>query len=223
MTTNSDKKKIIAISAVAILAASLGTYFAATSYLPSQDPDVVQDDTTLPINTPNLRKGPPPMSLEAWGTKYSSFEQARASSEMASASLPSAVPSDLHLDSVRVQGDESTKFMTAFYLSQGDSTDDSSTFQDVMSRGGIVVVYSIESYSPFDREKWMEAFVSEAPEVRRIETVNGTPAVVNTGNPEEGITYQVLFWDGDLKINLVSIKYTDQDLIRIAETIVKAA
>lgn len=230
-STNNNRKnkntwttRIIATSAIAILAVSLVAYFSAVSSLGTQgladSQSSASQQTADNNNSANLRKGPPPMPLTAWGARIESFELAKVSVGIDSASLPSEIPSKLRLDSARIQTDGSTKLMTVFYTPEGVIANDTSTFQGIMSNGGLAIVYSIESLSPeFDREAWIKAFVSEEPNVRRIETINGMQAIINTGNPDQGITYQVLFWKGDMQINLVSLKYTDTELMEIAKTI----
>lgn len=216
---------IISASVIAVLAVSFVAYFSTGSYLGTQgigdskSSAPTSQQATDSNNSANLRKGPPPMTLTAWGTRIESFEQAKASMGVDSASLPSEIPLELRLDSARVQTAGSTKLMTVFYTPEGSTASDTETFEGIMSRGGLVIVYSVESLSQeFDRDDWIKAFVSEEPNVRRIETINGMQALVNTGNPDQGITYQVLFWKGDLQINLVSLKYTETELMEIAKT-----
>lgn len=226
--TRKDRRTtgIIAVSVMAVLAVSVAAYLLSVSSLGTQgaadteSSSSVSQKTTDKNDSANLRKGPPPMPLTAWGDRTESFDQAKASVGINTASLPSKIPAELKLDSARVKTDRSAKLMTVFYTPQGIAASDAQTFQDIMSGGGLAIVYSIESLSPeFNRQDWIKAFVGEEPDIRRIETINGVQAVVNTGNPDQGITYQVLFWKGDLQINLVSLKYTDVELMEIAKSI----
>ncbi|HXG08075.1 MAG TPA: hypothetical protein VNI77_12205, partial [Nitrososphaera sp.] len=201
---------IVGIAVAAVLAASL------TAYMQSSMLAIHEDDSSSLYNPSNndanLQKGPPPMPLSGWGPKLQSFDEAKESSGLATISLPTRVPSEVAFDSARVLSSpgDSTSIVTVFYTPKGVTADDTTTFQDIMSNGGIAIVYAKESVSPeFDRDKWMEDFVNEAPEVRRIVDINNTPAVVNMGNMDQEITAQVLFYKGGVQINLVSLKYTD--------------
>lgn len=53
--------------------------------------------------------------------------------------------------------------------------------------------------------------------------INGNPAIVNHGNPDLYITAQVLMWkvkaNENIRVNLVSLKRSDLQLIKIAESI----
>ncbi len=215
-------KVTIAVAIIAVAAASTSIYYSYYKPLAGEQSQNSGGQNTLADDANAIRRGPPPVPLiDSHGPAFP-FGQAMVATGFKSASLPSQVPNGLNLDSVRVKasGNVETSFITAFYTPDGVKAADSNTFEDVMRGGGIAVIYAHEPTSPtYDQAKWMKEFVADAPDVRRIETVNGHPAIAVTGNPDKGLTYQVYIYEGDLQINLVSLKYTDTDLLKIAGSI----
>jgi hypothetical protein len=146
---------IMGIAVIIALIASFVTYQQSLIIAdPRRDPPSTYSPSS---NDVNLQKGPPPMPLSGWGPRFQSFDQAKATAGLTAASLPTQVPKEITFDSVRVLSSpgEPTKIITAFYTPQGVSADDSATFQNIISKGGIAIVYTKESVSPdFDRAKW---------------------------------------------------------------------
>lgn len=219
--------KMIVIAAIAAIAVVVSAFsLSASTLLNPEEGEMLDGQIVTPqqsagdvVSDENLRKGRPPMKLESWGPKYQSFEEAKSASGLANAFAPSYIPSELNLDSVRVQSGNGANFMTAFYASKNDTTKDSDSFQDFMKNGGIAIVYMYDPPSEtFDRDEWIERYVSEAPDGRHIETINGKPAIVSEGFPDQEITYQVVFYSDDVLVDLISLKYTDTELVKVAES-----
>jgi hypothetical protein len=227
------KKKNKGIILAAILAGAIiaATVTAAAAYWsPLSAPlsqDAAQTNAATADDAPYSKaRLPPPVPLvNTQGNQVSSFAQAKNQTGFAMApALPAtAVPAGLDLASIRIRTsveDPQSNIISVFYTPSGVTASDSDTFQGVMAKGGLAIIYSHEPSSPtYDRAKWMEAFVNEAPNARHIENINGSPAIVVEGNPPQGLTHQVFIYSGELQINLVSMTYTSADLVKIAQSI----
>ncbi|HVX02264.1 MAG TPA: hypothetical protein VHA09_03855 [Nitrososphaera sp.] len=232
MIEGKKKNKGIILAVViagAIIAATVTAavgYWSPLSALRSQDatqPSVAASADDVPYSKARL---PPPMPLvNTQGIQVSSFAQAKNQTGFATApALPATkVPTGLDLASIRIRtsaADPQSNIISVFYTPRGVTAADNDTFQGVMAKGGLAIIYSHEpSSQTYDRAKWMEAFVNEAPNARHIENINGSPAIVVEGNPPQGLTHQVFIYSGDLQINLVSMTYTSVDLVKIAQSI----
>lgn len=167
-----------------------------------------------------IKKGPPPRPWSMWGTGVGSFEQAKTGTGIQIASLPTYIPVELHLESMRIKVSGESAWISAIYTPQGVTAEDIDTFENTMNNGAIMVLYLKEKSSPdFNIKEWMERLVREFPDVRRIDTINGQSALIYTGNPDQGITSGVVFWKDDVQINVVSLKHDITVLKRIAESI----
>lgn len=222
---NANVKIIIIIVTVIAAAAATSTsiyyygYFLPVTNEPQQDS---AEQTDVGSNPNAVRRQPPPMPLiDSHGPAVSS-DEAKTLTRFESSSLPSQMPDGLQLDAVRVRTshDLQENLMTAFYTPVGVKAGDRDTFESVMEGGGIAIIWSHEpTSSSYDQASWIEAFVTDAPDVRRTETINDYPAIAVTGNPDKGLTYQVFLYKGDMQINLVSLKFTDTELLKIASSI----
>jgi hypothetical protein len=223
MKTNLSPKQTI--TKVAVLSGLAVVLVAAMAYYSFASPFGMQVDKQQTIPTDHniiLQRGPPPRQLDAWGPQVSSMNIAKSMTGYASASLPSYVPAQLKLESVRAKISTQTgdKFLTAIYTPQGITARDNDTFESVMDGSGMLIVYTQINQSPtFNLTKWMQSFVSEAPNVRHLETINGHPAIVTLGNPQIDATNQVLIYIDNLQINLVSKNYDIAELVKAAQSI----
>lgn len=227
---NSSDKNNTRLVLMGILSAVAVTVIALAS-LPSLPPTYDESDhdseivesTGIVVSEKEafnqIKKAPPPRPWSMWGTKVASFDQAKMDIGI-QASLPTAVSSELHLESIRIKASSESRYMFAIYTPQGITAESTDTFEDTMNNGGILVVYAKEKRSPdFNAAEWMKRFANEFPDVRRVDTINGQTAVIYTGKPDQGITSGVLFWKNDVQINIVSLKHDDLMLKRIAESI----
>jgi hypothetical protein len=214
-------KIILTIVVIAVVAASTALYYNYYSLLGSTSSQDAATDTTA-SNPNTIRRGPAPKPLiDSHGPAFQ-LNQAKTLTGFELASLPSELPAGLDLSSVRVRTstDVEANLMTAFYTPPGVKADNTDTFESVMAGGGIAIIYAHEPTSPaYDQEKWIAAFVEDAPDVRRLETINGNPTIAVTGNPDKGLTYQVFLYKANMQINLVSLKFTDTELLKIASSI----
>jgi hypothetical protein len=170
--------------------------------------------------------GPPPIPITIWGPEASSFDEAKRLTGLHDLELPKYIPSNLYLESVRTHkfsiNDTNVISITAIYVPIGYNTSNETLITDVLDKGLFIIyeVDDINSYKP-DLKTWIEEFVAKAPDIRRIEYINGNIAVVHKGNQSIYIDSGVMMWkdDTNIRITIRSLKYDDLELKKIVESI----
>ncbi len=208
-------KKRMTIAVTSIVIISLVILAFSLSSIAELNSKNEQTNTVDFAEPRNAYKSGPTFPVTAWGYKASSLEDAKKGVPELQVTLPNYIPDNLQLDSLRVNTER--KSIVAIYMPNNSITTDQTTLVDIGNAGGFFIIYKIDT-SDYSLE-WMKEFASEASNIRRVEMINDIPAIINKGNPDAGITAQVLMWKGDMRINIVSLKLDDLELKKIAESI----
>lgn len=150
------------------------------------------------------------------------FDEVKTMMGFKNINLPTSIPSNLSLNSIRVLQSEDTAFklISVFYTPEGVTTNNTDTFEDIMAKGSILLLYSYEKKDEsFNWSTWARNFVSEQPEDRKIESINGKEVIMVKGGSDPRATSQVYSKSGDVLVNLVSKKYDDIALADSAKSI----
>jgi len=215
--SNMKMRSVSIISAIVVLA-------IASSILAIQPFQTDQQQNTSPQGNPldTIRRGIGELYLADYGIEYSA-ESAKSVTGFTKASLPNSIADNLNLSSIRVRDYGESHLITGFYA-PNDSIQftDTNTFQQVMDMGAILVIYSEEpKSSSYDPQKWREGFVNAAPDTRKLDTINGYPAIIITGNPDKEMKSEIFVYVDNLQIDIVSMKHHSDELKRIAQVITK--
>lgn len=187
----------------------------------SNESNIINDSNDTPRSLPI--SGPPPIPITIWGSTVNSFDKAKSLTGLQDIELPKYIPDNLHLESIRytdVTLPETIKSITVIYMPIGHKTSDKTFITDILNAGGLFIIYEmddIKSYKP-DLDSWVKEFVAEAPDVRRVEYVNGNIAVIHKGDPDNYIDAGIMMWKNDIRITIRSLNYDDLELERIAES-----
>lgn len=195
----------ITILSVAIIAIAL----SMQPYFSEKSTSAVQS-----VNIPR----PPPLPMSFFGDKTSSFNEAKINVGVTNLNLPSYVPGNLVLESIRNNGDK-MKQITVVYAPQGKSTTDNSAIQQA-TNDGLVVTINKEQNSKFDWNTYVTQQVQEAPDVRSSVTVHGAQILLVKSNPEYGTPYQAKTIIGDQLISAYSTNLNAIELSKVIESMV---
>lgn len=167
-------------------------------------------------------RGPGKSPLIEYGSNVS-VDAARSVTGFSKVSFPTDTINGLNLESVRVRDYPPSYLVTGFYTPNGIKATDTDSFEDILESGGIVVLYNEEPNSPdYDPQKWRDGFVNQASDVRKLDAINGYPAIIVSGNPAKGINSEVYVYVDNLQIGIISAKHNVNQLILIADTITQS-
>lgn len=217
-----SKNVLIAASLAIAIVASV--YAASTFWSPNSVGGENRTGATNEDAPYSKARRPPPMPIVSTnGVEATTFDIAKDRTQLASAlTLPTAVPDELEEVSIRIKTSDEAEnnLISVFYTPADFKVSDNDTFEDVMINGGIAIIYSKEpSSADYSRDSWMKKFVDEDSENRHIQDINGSTALVMDGNPPLGQTYQVYVYNAHTQINLVSMRYDVDGLIKVAASI----
>jgi hypothetical protein len=215
---NKPRKKILSIVALIVMGTILlstaivsNTLVNTNEIKPSERP-IGTYSKSLPTRSPL------PMTLtDSYGELAVSIDQAKRLSSMEVKTL-SKLPKGTELQSVYIKKDaqNDTYLVTQVYTPREMQVTAYTTFADVMDNNGIIVLYSKEATN-FDRQSWLEQY-SKNPNVDVV-VINGMNAIAIDGTPENGERSQIMFYDQDVFVNLVSVGYHRADLIEMAKSL----
>lgn len=200
---------------------SVFVVFTATSILffgtvNDQGKTLSEDDYVT--ETDVVRKAPPRPLDAMYGQSVDSVNTARTLS-LLDVKSPLTIPAELELKSVnvRVEPDNQLNMVTQIYVPKDVNFDAITTFEDVMNESGIIVVQTKEAPN-FDSNMWIDEYVKQTPNAHQI-TVNGKKAVGFEGDVKTGKRSQVIFYEGDIQVILVSAGQSKATLIQMAESL----
>lgn len=163
-------------------------------------------------NNQAIRKAPP-LPLDAYGEKVSSLNVAKDLSGVPVKEL-SYVPLDLEVSQIRVQSDD-INMVTQFFVSKNTPIKNISTFDDVMDSHGIVIIQTKQDVDS-DHDIWLDDYMKSRTGMEII-NINGVKGLAGSGDPSKGTRSEVIFQDGELQIDLVSVTYPKEILINMAQ------
>lgn len=175
-----------------------------------------QDDTHAKNS---YDRQPPPRKLTMlYGEPVKSVIDARQMSTL-SAKIPSKVPMQMELKLVnaRIEPANNVDMITQIYGPKQFTINSESTFEDVMNNNGIIVVQEKEQ-SNLDSNKWIDEYVKNTPEAKLI-NINNHEAVGFDNDPSRNARSEVIFYDGNVQIILVSLGQPLSSLTQIAESL----
>ncbi len=218
---------IVAIAALAVTAVivSASYYSMLVALDGSQHPESNHKplETTKQLvqnlnnNQLNIRTPPPTPLPVFYGNTVSDVATASQLTGI-QVKAPSYLPTGIELKMVKikVQSDVNLKQVALIYAPTSTTVTDDWTFEQVMDSKGIIVIYTQESPS-FDKAKWVKDYATSVPGAES-KTVHGASAIGINGDPQAGIRSQVIFYDGNVLVLLVSVHYQEAELLKISES-----
>lgn len=176
----------------------------------------IQDST----HTKNqYERHPPPRKLTMlYGEPIKSVADAKQMSTL-NVKTSSTIPSQMELKMVnaRVEPANQVDMITQIYMPKQFTIDSESTFEYVMNNNGVIIVQEKEQFN-FDSDKWIDDYVKNTPEAQLI-SINGHKAVGFNNDPIRGARSEVIFYDGNTQIILVSLGQSLSSLTQIAASL----
>lgn len=206
---------MIAVCAIAISAITLSLTSFQDNYTHDLEDKIAhQPFGTYTQNNQAIREAPP-LRLDAYGEPVLSLNDAKERSSV-SVKESSSIPLDLEINQIRMKNDD-IKMITQFYVSKNTPIKNISTFDDVMDSHGIVIIQISQDIDPnFNYDVWLDDYAKSRPGMELVD-INGVKALAGSGDLSKGIRSEVIFQDGDLQLDLVSIAYPKEVLIHIAQ------
>ena len=65
----------------------------------------------------------------------------------------------------------------------------------------------------------MQAYVNQIGDRANIISIDGQKIIAIEGNPQEGLTSEIIYHDGRIQIDIISVAYNVKDLLKIASTL----
>lgn len=217
------KTTFVILFGVAMVAALGVNAFSTTSSVSEADNETtnVEIRAVPPYPVPASE----PILLEQFGTKFTSFDEAKQFVGMTNAVLPSYIPGGIQLDSIRTQVNEAGNEITAIYVPQNTiSTIEKSghipTYENVISDGMTVNIKANAGPSS-DWEDIVNFRVKEAPDVRSSTTIGNVKAMLIKGTPEYGWPSQARIVYDDQYIMLSSLKHDTVELEKVLRSMIE--
>lgn len=211
---------LLAFAAVGIV----GIVFAAST-LASSAPVSEKEESKKTLDQPNviysknlLQHHPPPSLLsDLYGATFPSVAAARQASGL-DVKVPSYTPSNLDMKVVkaRIEPDNQVKMVTLIYVPKQFEINDNTTAEDVLDHSGLIAIYT-KMLPGFDAAKWVDQYAKNTPS-SQLTTVHGANAIAFEGDPAAGKRSQIIFYDGDIQVILLSLAYQKAELMKIAES-----
>jgi hypothetical protein len=165
-------------------------------------------------------KHPPPIQLsDMYGYDSPSISSANQLSGL-SAKIPTYIPSDLELKTIKTRmdsGGSPLKMVTLIYTPKQFSLNAKTTVNDVLDYNGVIILYMNE-LPTVDKAKWMNDYIGSNQGTNAI-TIHGQKAIGTNGVPQNGMKSQVIFYDENTEVILFSTGYSESDLMQIAESL----
>ena len=178
-------------------------------------------DNTLGTYSESLRdKKHPILNLEGmYGTDVSVMSEALKRSTV-DAKEPTVLPKDIELKKTMTEGtaDLPAQMITTIYGPTSIDYSEFTSFMEVLDNKGIIVIQTHEE-KEYDKDSWMRAFVEQIGENAQILSVDGSSVISIEGDPENGITSEVILHKRNVQIDVISVAYNEDDLLKIASTL----
>lgn len=192
--------------------------FTQVSIEHAQSSNLVQANSNSSQTSQQFSRVPPPIPLSAIGIR-DSFEHAKSVTGLSWASLPTQVPPNLVLQSVRYKDNHSyVDVIDAIYTPPGITASDNDTLQKINDEGDIIITYSLQLGGPTaNLTKNMEIMTRENPSL--LQTVNGHHAIVTPHDIQINAGICMGKTNCWLTMDIGSEKYNSAELRPIAESI----
>ena len=155
---------------------------------------------------------PSPMPLtKLWGPQVTSFDHAKSITNLSKTSLPSYMPAELSIGSIRASGNS----IGVDLIPKNMTAQENDTIQQVLGNGGIIIIYSQEpNPSRVNETTWMHNFVNQSPQTTHLDEINGHPSIIWNAQKNG-----VVILRSDIMVDIESIKYNSTELKKIAQSI----
>lgn len=163
---------------------------------------------TVVITTSKPQHVPPPMPLTAWGPQVSSFDQAKSITGLLTASLPSYVPAELKIESIRASGNH----IGVDFIPNNMTARDDDTLEKVMGGGGVIIIYAQEPPT-FNQTTWIQNFVNQMTQEHHMDKINGHPSIIV--NADKSAVFMLYT---DEMVDIESMKYNSSELKKMAQS-----
>ena len=161
---------------------------------------------------------PPPILLgDMYGKTAQSSSDASSLSGM-TVKTTQQLPSNTELKMIktRIEPDTQFKMVTSIYAPKQIRINENSTFADVMDYNGLIIVQTKEQPN-FDISKWIDEYGTQTPGASFV-TVHGKKAIGISGDPMLGQRSQIIYYDKDVQVILVSVGHKMHELLKMAES-----
>lgn len=196
---------IVIVSIVIAVIATTAITHLSSSNIPIGHTEVQRKETTY-----QSQDVPPPAPLTAlWGPQVSSFDQAKLITGLSTASLPSYIPADLTIGSIRASG----SLIGVDLIPKNMTSQEDDTIEKVMGNGGIIIIYSKESPS-FNQTAWVRNFSNQMTQEHQVGEINGHPSI--TVSAEKSAVF--VLHPGEM-VDIESVKYDSVELKKIGQSI----
>ncbi|MDE1818898.1 MAG: hypothetical protein KGI19_09900 [Thaumarchaeota archaeon] len=218
MLKQENRKKITAIT-VSAIALLVGAIVLSPMIQAQISPDSTdkrpfgQFSKYLPVRHP-----PAILLSDMYGNDSASIGDANKATGL-SAKVATSLPSDLELKKIKTNvesNDGPMKMVTLIYAPKQISFDSKSTMDDVLNANGVIALYMTD-LSTADKAKWMDDYIASTPNAHAT-TIQGQKAVGINGIPENGMKSQVIYYDGNTKVILFSVGFSESELTQMSES-----
>jgi len=213
-------KKIMSISALSSVAI-LGLIMALA---PSTDVTTFELDENFSetLDTYSVsREGraPQPNPLEElYGISVQTLDNAKIGNSvepLRATEIPDGFESKAVYSKVNQFGDGIGDRIIQFYMLKSDAMTHSTTFSDVMDKGGFAIIQIAES-SEFDKSKWLANYGKSAI---TDNVIGDSKVIVKNGDGMKGEKSYVIFYNGNTMVEFVSVSVDAKSLLRIANSL----
>lgn len=211
------KLGVFAIAAISVLAIGVFTTLNAEDNFTFSTPD---DGTLFTYSASLADKKYPVRSIAAmYGEDVTEMSQALTRSTV-DAKEPTLLPKEIELKKTMTEGttDAKSNMITTIYGPTSIDYSEFTTFSQLLDHKGIIIIQTNED-KDYDRDAWMNAYANQIGDTANILSINGKKIIAIEGNPQEGLTSEIIYHKGRIQIDILSVAYNVEDLLKIASTL----